>query len=53
MKLLTHVNVLELKAIHIPGTENCKTVGSFSRNFKESIEWKLNGNRFQKVIFTL
>ena len=37
---------------HIPSIENC-VAGSFSRNFQETFEWKLNGDLFQKNTFTI
>ena len=37
-----------VSAAHIPGTQNTEA-DSFSRNFNETIEWKLNTHLFQKV----
>ena len=37
-----------ISAAHIPGTQNTEA-DSFSRNFNETIEWKLNIHLFQKI----
>ena len=37
-----------VSAEHVPGTQNTEA-GSFSRNFSETIEWKLSTRLFQKI----
>ena len=37
-----------VSAAHIPGIQNSEG-DSFSRNFSETIEWKLSTNLFQKI----
>ena len=39
---------MRMSAAHIPGTQNTEA-DSFSRNFNETIEWKLSTHLFQKT----